>query len=1212
MGGVSETTTLARKSKVSKEKREAKDSGDTAQPSINSQEPLLVPDAGNPVKHPRYWLKLRIGNTEFNALVDLGAARTIIGKHGKEIARRLGAEIKPTIYKNAVMANGSPEPIDGEMTVPLEIAGVNKSVQILVIPGIPTDFILGLDLVRLFGMKIDARRDTFKLPDRKDKKEIAFEVWSVDTCDSPINVASCGLSEITAEEQHQINNLIDELLPRGRHVKTLKSTDLVEHEIQLMHSARPVKQRYHPVSDKMQAAMSNQLDKLIEAGIVEKSHSAWNSPIVMVKKSDGTYRMCVNMQVVNSLSKKDAYPLPYMDVILNKLKRAKYITTIDLSNAYHQIRLTEASKEITAFTIPGRGLWQYTRLPMGLSGSGATFQRLLEELIGDLEPYAYNYLDDIVLATESFEEHLTMLRKLINRINGAGLTINRDKSKFCRKEVKFLGFLVNEKGLMIDPEKTEAVRNYPRPRTLRQLRRFLGMASWYRKFIKDFASIADPLTKLTRKDVKFAWKEEHESAFEVIKKILSEAPFLHRPDPDAEFILHCDASNTGLGSVITQIMNGEEKVIAYASRALRKNELNYSTTERECLAIKFAIEKFRPYVEGSIFTVITDHSALQWLFKKKDPVGRLGRWAQELMSYDFKIVHRKGKYNVVPDALSRMYEDDESVKINSIEIKEVTTDKWYKKRLYQILKFPRRYRDWKVVEGKIYRYKPNRDVDDILTDLDAWKLVVPKEKREQILEESHSEPTSGHPGKDKTYNRLAQFYYWPGAYKDTVRFVRNCKICQQTKTVQQPQVGLMGTRDIDRPWKIIAADLMGDFPKSKAGFQYLIVFEDLFSRFIICVPIRKKTAASVKNALENIVCAQYGTPEIFLSDNGREFINETMKNFLTENSIFHEKTPAYHPQSNPVERVNRDLKTRITAYIQNNHKEWDKFIPQFQFAHNTSVHSTTGMTPAFLVFGRELHPPKLWRREAEARRETKSEKEKSEIHTAKESEDDNPDSSDDESSGSDGSARKHNTRNRAKEKLEKSERKRLNATEKNPKTDEALDSNGTPNNKSDNDTLDRKRSKRKINEWSERMQKLKHIHDNAQILIDKGKSRQESHYNKNKREYTFKIGQLVWKKNKILSSAQKDISAKLAKPYNGPFIINDKIGEDVYTIRDTDGKILSSSCHAKEFKEYTSEDKPEEKPEEKTKNKVDKSGNTAAVEKPKRRPGRPRKLQTEQ
>ena len=218
-----------------------------------------------------------------------------------------------------------------------------------------------------------------------------------------------------------------------------------------------------------------------------------------------------------------------------------------------------------------------------------------------------------------------MLRKLILKIKESGLTINREKSKFCCNEVKFLGFIVKEHGLMIDPDKTAAIINYPKLRTLRQLRRFLGMASWYRRFIKDYATIADPLNKLTKKDIKSMWEEAQETAFQIIKKAISEAPLLHRPDPNAEFCIQTDACDTGLGAVITQVIDGLEQVIAFASRALRKNELVY-----------LAIEKFRPYIEGSAFKVITDHSALQWLFNKKNPVGRLGRWSHELMAHDFK------------------------------------------------------------------------------------------------------------------------------------------------------------------------------------------------------------------------------------------------------------------------------------------------------------------------------------------------------------------------------------------------------------------------------------------------------------------------------------------------------------------------------------------------------------------------------------------------
>ena len=304
--------------------------------------------------------------------------------------------------------------------------------------------------------------------------------------------------------------------------------------------------------------MHAELEKLKEAGIVEKSRSPWNSPVVMIKQPNGTHRMCMDLKTVNAISEKDAYPTPYMDVILNKLKRAKFISTIDLKSAYHQIKLKPESRPITAFTIPGHGHWQFTRLPMGLTGAGATFQRLLEEIIGKLEPYTYNYLDDIVLVTETFEEHMQLLRTLILKIKNSRLTINRDKSKFCCNEVKFLAFKVNKHGLMIDPDKTVAITKYPKPKTLRQLRRFLGMYPWYRRFINDYAKIADPLNKLTKKVEKFAWGAAQDDAFEVINNLIANAPLLHRPDPNAELCIQTDACDTGLSAVITQNINEQE------------------------------------------------------------------------------------------------------------------------------------------------------------------------------------------------------------------------------------------------------------------------------------------------------------------------------------------------------------------------------------------------------------------------------------------------------------------------------------------------------------------------------------------------------------------------------------------------------------------------------------------------------------------------------
>ena len=258
------------------------------------------------------------------------------------------------------------------------------------------------------------------------------------------------------------------------------------------------------------------------------------------------------------------------------------------------------------------------------------------------------------------------------------------------------------------------------------------------------------------------------------------------------------------------------------------------------------------------------------------------------------------------------------------------------------------------------------ELNNILDDLDAWKLVVPEEKRAEIMFEAHNEPTAAHPGKERTYQKIAQAYYWIGIYEDTARYVASCTVCQQFKNDQRAKIGLMGARDITRPWQVVCADLMGEFPRSTNGYKYLAIFEDIFSRFIICIPLRSKHGNRIKEALEKNVCMMFGTPEKFLTDHGTEMRCAEVTNFLKESNIESIVTPVTSAQCNPTERVNRDFKVRIASYVNENHKNWDENIHKFQFAHNTLKNSVTGKTPAFMVFGRELQAPKLWRRQVES------------------------------------------------------------------------------------------------------------------------------------------------------------------------------------------------------------------------------------------------------
>ena len=909
-------------------------------------------------QYARWWLQTGIGGFRIRALYDPGAARTVMNSVGLQIASAVGKQLIPYAGPGARLANGKIEPIVGHVELPFDIAGERRYLDVVVMNELDADCLLGADFIRAFNAILLPRENQLFIENVEEA--VPLELCAIGVAEA-CSLAAVGLADVEEAQRKQLQQLLDEMLPPID--APLGCTQLAEHEIDVG-GARPIKQRYYPVSQKIEQEMHAQVQKMLEGGIIQRSTSEWSSPVVMVRKSNGTYRFCVDYRKLNAVSKTSAYPLPYMEVILRKLQRARYISTLDLSSAYHQIPMKQESKPLTAFTVPGLGLFEFNRMPYGVVGGPSVFQELIDKVIGsELEPYAFSYLDDVIIVTETFEEHLRWLRHVLKRIADAGLTINREKSEFCRSEVKYLGVLVNRDGFRPDPDKIAPIMDYPVPKNLKQLRRFLGMASWYRKFLENFATIAEPLTSLTKKGVKYEWSDAHRYAFEQVKALVASAPVLHRPSFEHQFIIHTDASDTGLGAVLTQSIDGEERVLSFASRTLSAAERNYSVTERECLAVLWAVQKFRSYVEGYKFKVITDHSSLKWLCNLRNPSGRLARWALRLQGFDYEIEHRKGSLNLVPDALSRMYEDETECEIAAFDVPVDTQDEWYIQLLAKIREHPLKNPDWKLVGGRLYTYRPDPSIDDHLEDEDAWKLAIPLERRNAVLNENHDEPSAGHLGRTKTYQRLARYYYWPTMHKDVAEYVRKCRICQQCKVSQQAPAGLMGRRVISHPWEIVAGDVMGPFPRSTHGYEYLLIFMDLFTRWIECIPIRKANAQTIRRELDERIFMRFGLPEVFHSDNGTEFKNAAIEKFLKERGVVHSTIPPYWARANPVERVNRTVKTMITSFIEANHKTWDAHIPELMFAYNTAVQESTGVSPAFLNMGRNPIPPNTLRRQ---------------------------------------------------------------------------------------------------------------------------------------------------------------------------------------------------------------------------------------------------------
>jgi hypothetical protein len=486
-------------------------------------------------------------------------------------------------------------------------------------------------------------------------------------------------------------------------------------------------------------------------------------------------------------------------------------------------------------------------------------------------------------------------------------------------------------GIRTDPEKVAAIQQLTTPKTPRQVRRFLGMASWYRRFIPDFSRVAAPLNRLLRKGVRWEWTTEQDAAFDTLKDSLSAAPVLACPNFGKPFVLQTDAADTGLGVALTQYIDGGNHVITYASRSLTKPEQAYSTTEKECLAVVWGIEKMRPYLEGYRFTVLTDHQSLKWLQAIKNPTGRLARWAIFLQQHDFDIRYRKGVLNRVADALSRQpaAAKDETTPEDLFTLEDAPGCNWYSKMRREVEKNPAAYPDNYIQGDRLHRHFWDMS-DSTEPELsDPWKLCVPKPARAAVLRECHDNPTAGYLGIAKTTARLALRYYWPGMFREAAQYVRKCPSCQRYKTPQQQPPGKMYPTPNRQPWETVSTDLVGPLPRSSRGNCYVVVMQDRFTKWVQCRAVRKATARAVTQALYEEVITRFGCPVTVISDNGTQYSGGTFRTLLLELGIAHRLTRPYTPH-----------------------------------AFNTSRHESTRNTPALLNFGRELVVPNAVHRPA--------------------------------------------------------------------------------------------------------------------------------------------------------------------------------------------------------------------------------------------------------
>lgn len=1049
----------------------------------NKQTSELVPLFSSNKKDSRPFIDVEIFQKKFSALLDSGATQSVLGGSFINILKQLNLNLMKSSEYSIFTADGKPQEVVGCVDVPITADGFCYVIKFLVVPSVRHSIILGSDFCKTFGVTVDFRTAQWNANNKENN------ILALYGSSQPAASFLISLENLNLDEKVQIDavkNAFAEISGGDR----LGLTNLMKFNIETGNS-NPFRERQYSFSPYVMKIINQELDKMLEWGVVEPSHSAWNSPVLLVKKGSGEYRFCFDGRALNKITKHDAYPLPRVDRILSMLRDAKYISSIDLRKAFWQIPLDKNSREKTAFSIPGRGLFHFNVVPFGLKNSAQCQQRLMDLVLSPkLEPKVFCYLDDIIITSSTFEEHISILYEVLARLKSANLTINLEKCQFFKNSLKYLGYVVDSLGLRTDSEKVSAMINFPRPTNTTEVKRFIGTASWYRRFINHFSTLVAPLNDLLKgrkKGQSIKWTLEAETSFLKLKEALISAPILRSADFTKRFIIQCDASATGLGGVLLQkTESGEEVVIAYASRSLSRTERNYTVSERECLAVIFGINKFRPYIEGTPFTIITDHYSLLWLNNMKEPTGRLARWAVQLQQFDYEIIHRKGKFNVVPDFLSRIppTEEIDLLQTSVNQILDITLDDldpYYLKMQKNIARNPNKFPNWRVKDGFVYKNISSKN--SLQSNTTSWKLLVPKKHVKQILEKNHDSPTAGHFGFNKTLHRIQENYFWSAMRHDIHEYIKKCKLCASQKMSNNARVGLMGNEKVcNFPFQILALDLMGPFPRSTLGNTFLLVVADWFTKFTFLHPLRKAEARNICSYLEKEVFLKFGVPQFIICDNGTQFAGKMFKNLTDKYEVqkiwFNAR---YHPQCNYVERINRTIGVAIRSYLKDKHTGWDKNLPEIQYAINSAVHEATSFTPSFLVFGRLV-----------------------------------------------------------------------------PITGRYY---GNVENTGNFCLLPRDRA-----DYLENLKPLSEIFEKVKANLSKAYGRSAQTYNLRRRDVSFSIGEKVWKRNRVLSDAANQFSAKLAPRYVLCKVV-EKISRLVYRLQHLDGSD-AGKWHVQDLKPY--------------------------------------------
>lgn len=731
-----------------------------------------------------------------------------------------------------------------------------------------------------------------------------------------------------------------------------------EHKIYVDQSVKPVIQRLRRYPLQLKDKINNELDRLEKLDFIEKANgpSKWVSNMVVVPKKDGNIRLCLDARAVNTSIIRHTHPIPTLESIIDDLHGAKFFSKIDLRQAYCQIMLDEEARDLTTF-VTEKGLMRYKRMIYGLTSASEDFQKIIENCFAGLEGVKC-ISDDTIVYSRTLEEHLQRLENLLQRAKELGLKFNLPKCQFLTKEISFFGVIIGENGVKMDESKVSTLNSFRSPTNASELKSFLGFATFCSRFVPNFSTLTGPLRELLKDNNPFKWTLKHQHAFDNIKDIITKNICLSFYDPAAKCKLVTDASDHGLGAVLLQTVNNVDKPIAFASRSLTKLESKYTTTEKECLAFVFAVQKFHNYLYGVEFDVHVDHKPLESLNNcNKKPNARIERWLMTLQSYRFKISHTPGRDNIA-DCFSRLLAPtSEATTENDQYINFVTTNavphtmsldlvrnESINDQELQAISNALSKNDWSSPDITPYKQFSHELTQNEGLILKGTQIVLPQSLRKCAINIAHR----GHLGITKTVGLLRTKVFWPNLHKEVSDHLHSCLPCQAVTPAYKPEP--LKPSDLPTaPWCEISADFHGPLPSG----EKLLVILDEYSRFPIVHVMRNTTADSLINKLDGTF-ALFGYPDSLKTDNGPPFDSTRIKNYMKDNSIDHRKITPFHPQSNAkCERFMKVIgKTLKTAQIEG--KSWRNELDKLLFSYRNSPHSSTSFSPALLFFNRNI------------------------------------------------------------------------------------------------------------------------------------------------------------------------------------------------------------------------------------------------------------------